>query len=1019
MRRSKIKPSINLASRRSVSTPSHSKDKGNIGAPVTSNTTQGKDAVPKPSQKSADEPPKPSRERSASQSERTDADSKKETPRLNPEVTQEPLPLKDTTKQQDGTTLPASAPEDKDEQSCGATIPSSASSAPAPAQDAGTKMGPPSIRRKRFSAVPNLGQPRLRPTGQRSQVTPAGPPPETSSRQEQKENEEAVKRPPPVQRVLSVHTANDKKVGSASPLITSVVPDVQKNAVTKSHEPVPLQKAPIAPSGVAAKVVTTKAPEVQASGDSKSSEVEGKKSAHHSNVYSKKLKELKDQMDEETPSNRRKRHARSTSPDRATMTMGDLIYYNPRTNPMKVSEAEKKNKKSKTENNQKKKVTFGTDEEQEEAVEEDASSATMAPQVKIGPDGEIIIDQTSLYVQASPVQTFDPSESEIVHEDASTTTYSSFRKHKRTSAWTQRDTERFYFALSAVGTDFATITAMFPSRTRAEIKRKFKREERTNRGRVDGALMNRKELKESLFDLPSDESDVESAVDANKNKKKKPAKRNEKKVASKENAQVALDDIAEEPEDQNLVVDDASRNGDLDSQDDTEDQPNLENILSITRSGRQPKLRTSFTIQIPPKVNRKRTRASPSQKANDLKVFDDYAKHRIQRLQSEHEATLSLKRLARNEAAQDQEEESDDGRSDMTMDMMSEVGSEVPDDLESVDNLGLTNNLQPLRVLQRNSPSVGLSSFQLGDGGFSSPESINDPSVKKVTLMITTPDGKQTLVQVNLTSGESNPLPVSSGSSQQAESGAARLRDSGVGQPSPKAGSAQIPAGATSQATSNLEPSPARTLTALTDVSSPYQRASPHNKPSKQSKNVTILRIIDGKVVRSPSQPSTSTTSPGMERISPAITPSVKSIPSMQLATSSTHSLHQQSSVLSLSPFPSGVPEGTSVIATKETSPIEAQKSVEVTPAEAPIIPVVTENVCSDNLLSIGSLHDLDMSMTFDPSIGIAAYEESIETNGDNIVAQQVNIASTNPDEPNPQAKPRYKRSEPFIPPIK
>ena len=50
------------------------------------------------------------------------------------------------------------------------------------------------------------------------------------------------------------------------------------------------------------------------------------------------------------------------------------------------------------------------------------------------------------------------------------------------------DTQKFFKALSAVGTDFGTINAMFPSRTRAEIKRKFKREERINRKKVDQAL---------------------------------------------------------------------------------------------------------------------------------------------------------------------------------------------------------------------------------------------------------------------------------------------------------------------------------------------------------------------------------------------------------------------------------------------------------------------------------------------------------------------------------------------------
>ena len=50
------------------------------------------------------------------------------------------------------------------------------------------------------------------------------------------------------------------------------------------------------------------------------------------------------------------------------------------------------------------------------------------------------------------------------------------------------DTAKFYMALSAVGTDFTMINAMFPKRTRQQIKNKFKREERLNRIALDKAI---------------------------------------------------------------------------------------------------------------------------------------------------------------------------------------------------------------------------------------------------------------------------------------------------------------------------------------------------------------------------------------------------------------------------------------------------------------------------------------------------------------------------------------------------
>lgn len=496
--------------------------------------------------------------------------------------------------------------------------------------------------------------------------------------------------------------------------------------------------------------------------------------------------------------------------------------------------------------------------------------------------------------------------------------------------------------------------------------------------------------------------------------------------------QVGLEDIAEDVDEQSPEVAEV---------DETEEQQNLANILSTTKSGRQPKMRTSYTIQIPPKLNRKRTRASPSQNPNALKVFDDYAKHRIQRLQDEHEATMTLKRLARNEDGRDPEEESEDGRSDMTSEMMSEIGSEIGnDEMESVEHAGLTSNLQPMRVFQRNSPSAGpSSSSQLAVGGFSSPESISDPSVKKVTLMITTPDGKQTLVQVNLTSSESVSLPGSSGASPQVETGDARLGVGGVVHTLPKARPAQMPVGRalSSKASPHQVQSPARTLTALTNVSSPYQSSSPPNQkirtvlstgetqPSKQSKNVTMAKIIDGKIVFIPPQPSTSAasaTTPGVSRPVPEMRPVVNTHPSVQHGLSSTYLSHQGNSVSSgKSLITSAFLERTNVTGPKspDATPTVAQSPVVQAPVRAPTIPVVAENVSTDNMLTIGSLPDLGMNMTFAPNLDMVAYEESIETIGDHIVAQQVNVASTDPDGVVPRTKRKLKPHEPFIPPIK
>lgn len=50
------------------------------------------------------------------------------------------------------------------------------------------------------------------------------------------------------------------------------------------------------------------------------------------------------------------------------------------------------------------------------------------------------------------------------------------------------DTLKFYDVLSVVGTDFTLMATLFPGRTRNCIKRKYKREEKTNRDLIMKAL---------------------------------------------------------------------------------------------------------------------------------------------------------------------------------------------------------------------------------------------------------------------------------------------------------------------------------------------------------------------------------------------------------------------------------------------------------------------------------------------------------------------------------------------------
>lgn len=69
-------------------------------------------------------------------------------------------------------------------------------------------------------------------------------------------------------------------------------------------------------------------------------------------------------------------------------------------------------------------------------------------------------------------------------------TYST--KAKGSNRWNPAETELFYEALSMCGTDFSMIQTLIQHRTRAQIKGKYKLEEKSNPTRINNSLKNRK-----------------------------------------------------------------------------------------------------------------------------------------------------------------------------------------------------------------------------------------------------------------------------------------------------------------------------------------------------------------------------------------------------------------------------------------------------------------------------------------------------------------------------------------------
>lgn len=126
--------------------------------------------------------------------------------------------------------------------------------------------------------------------------------------------------------------------------------------------------------------------------------------------------------------------------------------------------------------------------EESEATQE---SGVVAPQVTFDEDGNIVIDQASLVVSAN-AHPEEEGEREVTtvenHVFSSKVTSLSFKKREKSTRWTEEDTEKFYTALAKYGSDFSLIEREIPTRTRKQLKAKYKREERLCPDRITMAI---------------------------------------------------------------------------------------------------------------------------------------------------------------------------------------------------------------------------------------------------------------------------------------------------------------------------------------------------------------------------------------------------------------------------------------------------------------------------------------------------------------------------------------------------
>lgn len=200
-------------------------------------------------------------------------------------------------------------------------------------------------------------------------------------------------------------------------------------------------------------------------------------------------------------------------PDKSKLTVYDLIYYNPLTNPMTCPNT--KEKEAKEAKDRERRMSISSSPVSLASLraatpalsikEEENSNSMPVPQLKLGPNGEMMLDEKSLVIETTgdkearqSIANFD-----VVFHDEFSGSQGFYKRQKRTRDWPPEETIRFYRCLHTIGTDFSLMLHLFPSRNRRDLKLKFKKEERINLGLINKALLNPKafnidELKDEL-----------------------------------------------------------------------------------------------------------------------------------------------------------------------------------------------------------------------------------------------------------------------------------------------------------------------------------------------------------------------------------------------------------------------------------------------------------------------------------------------------------------------------------------
>ncbi|KAL0581645.1 hypothetical protein V5O48_000346 [Marasmius crinis-equi] len=113
-------------------------------------------------------------------------------------------------------------------------------------------------------------------------------------------------------------------------------------------------------------------------------------------------------------------------------------------------------------------------------------------QVRIGPNGETIIDEESLVVDRVEGDQGEGEYEKVVESDMTKFVNSgTYGKRFRGSRWSKEETELFYDALAQYGENYELISYVLPGRDRKACKNKFKAEDKRDPGRINHCLNNR------------------------------------------------------------------------------------------------------------------------------------------------------------------------------------------------------------------------------------------------------------------------------------------------------------------------------------------------------------------------------------------------------------------------------------------------------------------------------------------------------------------------------------------------